>query len=666
MVISSPDSDAVRCLQLSDGVLLWKAELGEEDLYVGAVTPEKVLVVGRHGCRALSLANGKTVWEHSTPRPSGQGTLCRGPGGDMVYYLPLQSGDVLALNLDKPAESVQQHRHGSAALGNLVLQDGRPVVADGHGRDRLSTAAAAARQGRGATESQPARSGLAPRARPLPHGPRRLGPGRGRPAQARRLLPVPPSAAAGVALRDRLGQELFDALTEFLRRDFAAGEARLEEYRSLCSVAIPEGTSAEARAKLRQEERRRQVRRLILLAQGREGQGRAHDALNLYRELLDQADAGELLSFPDVPGVKLRADIWARNRVEAMLRRSAGDTRDRLRQQIDRDWRAASTPAALERCLALFEGVPGTSWPELLAARTALVERWSQTRDRRQALPILLRLLDVEEHGETPGLRARALQARANVLTALGLAQDAAECYRRLRRDFAREQLAGGLTGSEVFDDAGTDKRLLGSLEPPPPIWQGRGFRAVQSKSGTPVPMLVCSDLLPRYGDGYGEPDPVLSVQGEHRPALSLRGLHFRWRQTDRNWSPSAGRREPFAGAWRCRLPWRCGTGGPTVDCCVIDHLAVITLGTTLLAVDLIERRVCWKRNIFDESLPGQVVRPGMDGTVTVFGPSGQYVQRWGLVGPLGRGGLYVQSPSGLLALDLITGQPALAAHGCS
>ncbi len=124
VVISSPDSDAVRCLQLSDGVLLWKAELAEEDLYVGAVTPEKVLVVGRHGCRALSLANGKTVWEHSTPRPSGQGTLCRGPGGDMVYYLPLQSGDVLALNMDKPGASVQQHRHGSAALGNLVLQDG--------------------------------------------------------------------------------------------------------------------------------------------------------------------------------------------------------------------------------------------------------------------------------------------------------------------------------------------------------------------------------------------------------------------------------------------------------------------------------------------------------------------------------------------------------------
>ncbi len=94
------------------------------------------------------------------------------------------------------------------------------------------------------------------------------------------------------------------------------------------------------------------------------------------------------------------------------------------------------------------------------------------------------------------------------------------------------------------------------------------------------------------------------------------------------------------------------------LDFCLIDHLAVITLGTTLLGVDLIERRVCWKRNIFDESLPGQVVRPGMDGTVTVLGPSGQYVQRWGLVGPLGRGGLYVQSPSGLLAVDLITGQP--------
>ena len=59
---------------LHTGSLLWKADRTPADLYLAGVPGGKVLVVGRDGCRALRLADGKEAWRLATEPPSGHCT----------------------------------------------------------------------------------------------------------------------------------------------------------------------------------------------------------------------------------------------------------------------------------------------------------------------------------------------------------------------------------------------------------------------------------------------------------------------------------------------------------------------------------------------------------------------------------------------------------------
>ncbi len=85
VVFTAPDANAVHCLNMRDGSLLWKVGKAEEDLYMGGVFNGKVLIVGKKMCRALSLKDGSVAWSVDTGMPSGQGIA-----SDNVYYLPLR------------------------------------------------------------------------------------------------------------------------------------------------------------------------------------------------------------------------------------------------------------------------------------------------------------------------------------------------------------------------------------------------------------------------------------------------------------------------------------------------------------------------------------------------------------------------------------------------
>ena len=69
------------------------------------------------------------------------------------------------------------------------------------------------------------------------------------------------------------------------------------------------------------ETERRQRLYLYLLARGREGQGRLGEAFDHYLSLANMGEAKNLLEMPDEPNVRMRPDVWARGRIEAMIRR---------------------------------------------------------------------------------------------------------------------------------------------------------------------------------------------------------------------------------------------------------------------------------------------------------------------------------------------------------
>ena len=71
------------------------------------------------------------------------------------------------------------------------------------------------------------------------------------------------------------------------------------------------------------ETKRRKRLHFYLLARGRETQGRLGEAFDHYLALANLGEGKQLLDMPDEPNVKMRPDVWARGRIEAMIRRAA-------------------------------------------------------------------------------------------------------------------------------------------------------------------------------------------------------------------------------------------------------------------------------------------------------------------------------------------------------
>jgi outer membrane protein assembly factor BamB len=124
VVFTAPDEGSVHCLNLRDGTLLWKAQR-DDDLYLAGVYGGKVLLVGKDGCRALDVANGRQVWKLETGVPSGMGVAAGN-----VYYLPMRlsaetkEAGICAINIAK-GRIVATVNSGKEAPGNLVLHDGQ-------------------------------------------------------------------------------------------------------------------------------------------------------------------------------------------------------------------------------------------------------------------------------------------------------------------------------------------------------------------------------------------------------------------------------------------------------------------------------------------------------------------------------------------------------------
>ncbi len=133
VVFTAPDAGAVHCLNLKDGSRVWSQERRYDDLYLAGVVNGKVLIVGTHQVRALSLATGKPLWSLQVGVPSGQGVA-----RNNVYYLPLRaearSGEpaICAIDVDRGTIHARTTLRQREAPGNLIFAQGM-VVAQGLG-----------------------------------------------------------------------------------------------------------------------------------------------------------------------------------------------------------------------------------------------------------------------------------------------------------------------------------------------------------------------------------------------------------------------------------------------------------------------------------------------------------------------------------------------------
>ncbi len=279
VVFTAFDGGEVHCLNLRDGRLLWHVKRADDDLYLGGVFGQRVVIVGKTRVRALNLDDGKELWNLPTGMPSGQGAA-----SEDIYYLPLayaaddpeKKPAVLAINLatgkpiGPPAKSRKKETLGNLVFvdGELISQTAQKVSAFPELRRML------AEIDRRLKENPTDPVGL------IERGELYLDKG-----DLKRAVEDLRTALANKPPVDVTGKaktKLHEALTDLLLNDFPAAEKYLGEYHALCKVEVPADADAGQKQRAADEQVRRECNYLYLLGRGREAQGRLLDAFAAY------------------------------------------------------------------------------------------------------------------------------------------------------------------------------------------------------------------------------------------------------------------------------------------------------------------------------------------------------------------------------------------------
>ncbi|MCA9096087.1 MAG: PQQ-binding-like beta-propeller repeat protein, partial [Planctomycetaceae bacterium] len=87
------NSQFLHCIDLETGAIQWQVDR-QDAVYIAAVHDDSLIVVDRHGCRALQIGSGAQVWSERIGPPGGRGIML----GDR-FLLPLLNGKVVSLDV---------------------------------------------------------------------------------------------------------------------------------------------------------------------------------------------------------------------------------------------------------------------------------------------------------------------------------------------------------------------------------------------------------------------------------------------------------------------------------------------------------------------------------------------------------------------------------------
>jgi outer membrane protein assembly factor BamB/predicted negative regulator of RcsB-dependent stress response len=665
VVFAAFDSDAINCLDLRTGTVLWTEPRRPGDLYVGGVIDDKVIVVGKESVRAIHLvgetiANPTPGGPKETPRfawkdlrigtPAGHGAASQGG----IYYIPLATTPdnndpaVWAIDVTKgevvgKATYRQKEIPGEPKpmLGNLVFHEGQlfsqsPTEIAVFPLLELKEK----EMNRLLKENPKDPVGLVARGELL------LDRGKWREAvadfqEAQRNNPPD-------SIRQRLRDKLYVAYTELLRKDFSAAESFLPEYEQLCEVPI-DTDDPDLRQKLIDEQFKRQTLYLALLAKGRESQGRLAEAFDHYRKFAALGDGKQLVSVYDEPNTLIRPDVWSRGRIEAMIR-SAKDpaVRGPLEQRVANEWEAIRSANDLPR-LREFVQVFGPYFKAGREGQLLLAQRLIETNNEDDIRDAQKILLQVRATTEDRTIAARAMEMLARLMIRSGMLEDAVGLYTRLGTEYPDVTIREGKTGADFLNDLLTDKRLLPYLEPTRLPTPAR--IKVEQMSGA---VQIDRQMFGITFEPDGELMPFfqrfrLSLHNEQNNQQS-----WALRVSDRNtgeerWKCSGLRVQPPGGGFP---QYRIGSAN--------GHLLLLNLGHMAYCFDLAGNEKLWEYNLLGESSrvdPNTVqFETGPDGETTITYMSDGFKIRFGRSTVLEANYACLLTRDGLVAVEPTTG----------
>jgi hypothetical protein len=125
VILGAVESEKLLCLDLRSGGLVWEVPR-EQSLSVAGVVDGRVIVVGRHGVDALSLADGKRAWAKPVDiggaSPSGCGVVT-----PTRLFLPTDAPEVVEIVLADGSIAGRSPARSGVVPGNLVAHRGELI-----------------------------------------------------------------------------------------------------------------------------------------------------------------------------------------------------------------------------------------------------------------------------------------------------------------------------------------------------------------------------------------------------------------------------------------------------------------------------------------------------------------------------------------------------------
>lgn len=610
VLITPADSDQLHCLNLVDGQPVWKPVARGDSRYLACVHHDVALLVGRSEVRGLKLSDGQPAWEPqklaagSPAVPSGRGFYCNGE-----YFLPLSNAEIVTVSVADGVISSRVKLRGGHVPGNLVAHQGNVVSLNQASLDCYFQVE---------ERRQWAERMLVDR----PDDPQALAVlgevsiDRGKLSEGlghlRRSFELEPN--------ERVRDHLIAAHLEALARDFA-------NHRDQAAVIEP--------LLIEPAERSNFARQMAL---GLQRSGEAAAAFGYFVKMCQPG--GESLGLETaIPGELLvRRDRWVRGKIAELRAEASAEELKIMDEHIERhfDELGGFENGSVMRQFFSYFGDQAT----VARLRDRYVQDLVNDGNLREAEPYLLDIAESKDRSRA----ADAYVQLATLLVSAGRREDAAACYRVLRRSFGSEEV-GGTSVEELVDRAASDPELAAHFAATSP-WPGE---------------VVKAEVIPRNLESTGVQLELTRAGGPFLDEVTLEIDPGRQEFMARDGLGRPKFRVPLTAARRNNRT----TYGSGIWARAYGRLLVVQVGSLVFAVDAIEAekdgrgRIVWQHDLGDGAGNGPEMRMQVHGANNRRARPQLFEngQAAGGIWPVGSRQLCLQRGKKLLAIDVTTGE---------
>ena len=441
VVFTAFDSDTVECVDLQEGRPVWKTPISKQegDQYVAGVFDDRVMIVGKGYVRFHSLATGVQVKDGLvTGIPTGIGVAT--PGN---YFLPIKaskdkSNEPGIVTIDTKTMQVKgtSRSRKREPAGNLLFYEGdvysvTPTSISSYPQLDVKIKDTEVRLK--ANPNDPI--GLLDLAMPQ-HDDGRPGPAIDR---YRKTLENKPNDDTRKGSRNCSRRHRTPARTT------STSARRCWPSTRLCATSRSQGRHRGSAQDAGRGRARRKSNFYCLVAKGKETQGKLLDAFENYMRFGTLVGNKEMVSVIDEPNTNARPDVWARGRIQNMIKKATPEQRKPLEDKVIAEWKKVKDSNNLDE-LRGFVKVFGGMFEAGTDAKVTLADKLSATANEDDGREAEYMLLAIRDGGDDALAAAKATESLARLYIRKGLLDDAVGMYAELGKQHAKVVIRDGKT----------------------------------------------------------------------------------------------------------------------------------------------------------------------------------------------------------------------------